>query len=54
MNDFVTLIQQVGFPIAVALYLLIRYDNRLGELTKIMSGIATNMELIRDHIQKED
>jgi len=54
VNDLVTLIQQVGFPIAVALYLLIRYDNRLGDLTKIMVQMATNMEIIKDHIQKEE
>ncbi len=38
------LVQQLGFPITVALYLLIRYDRRLGEQTAVLSKINTALE----------
>ena len=33
MNELLTLIGNVGFPIAVSVYLLIRVENKLSELT---------------------
>jgi hypothetical protein len=34
MSDFVTLVTNVGFPIAVATYLLIRFESKIDGLTQ--------------------
>lgn len=39
MDEFLNLIANVGFPIAVAAYLLIRVENKLGELTRAISDL---------------
>jgi len=39
MDDIVKLIQQVGFPIAVAIFLLWRYDQRMGDMVKGLNEI---------------
>jgi hypothetical protein len=39
MEEFLTLIANVGFPIAVAAYLLIRFEAKLGELTYAISEL---------------
>ena len=43
MKEWISIIQNVGFPIAVALYLLFRYDKRLGELSDIMNKVNENL-----------
>lgn len=39
MEDFLNLIANVGFPIAVAAYLLIRVENKLGDLARAISEL---------------
>jgi hypothetical protein len=39
MEEFLNLIANVGFPIAVAIYLLIRFEAKLGELTYAISEL---------------
>jgi hypothetical protein len=39
MEEFLSLIANVGFPIAVAAYLLIRFEAKLGELTRAISEL---------------
>ena len=42
--DWAQLISQVGFPIAVAAWLLIRLDDRLGAFEKTAVSIAQRLE----------
>ena len=37
LDDLLNLIANVGFPIAVAAYLLIRIENKLGDLTRAIA-----------------
>jgi len=39
MDDLLNLIANVGFPIAVAAYLLIRIENKLSDLTRAISEL---------------
>lgn len=39
MNELLTLIGNVGFPMAVAAYLLIRIENRLTDLTCVINDL---------------
>lgn len=41
MSDMVTLITNVGFPIAVATYLLIRFETKIDGLTKAITDLST-------------
>jgi len=47
MSDLTTLIQQVGFPIAVAIFLLWRYERRLKEMTNVLSEVNTTLTTIK-------
>ena len=40
MGEIVTLITNVGFPIAVATYLLIRFETKIDGLTKAISDLS--------------
>ena len=42
--DWAQLISQVGFPIAVAAWLLVRLDDRLGAFEKTAVAIAQRLE----------
>ena len=46
MKEWIVLIQNVGFPIAVALYLLFRYDKRLGQLSEVLKHINEKMAIL--------
>jgi len=37
--DIVTLISNVGFPIAIAVYLLLRFESQLKNLTDAVNGL---------------
>lgn len=41
MGEMVTLITNVGFPIAVATYLLIRFETKIDGLTKAITELST-------------
>ncbi|AOR24993.1 YvrJ family protein [Clostridium taeniosporum] len=47
MEDMVMLITNVGFPIAVASYLLIRFEAKIDALTISINGL-TNVVLNKD------
>jgi len=40
MSDMVTLITNVGFPIAVATYLLIRFESKIDGLTLAITDLS--------------
>jgi hypothetical protein len=40
MGDFVTLVTNVGFPIAVATYLLIRFESKIDGLTQSIDQLT--------------
>ena len=44
-------IKQVGFPIAVAIYLLYRYDNRLRDMTVVLTEIAKTLSEIKGKLE---
>ena len=41
MGEMVTLVTNVGFPIAVATYLLIRFETKIDGLTKAITDLST-------------
>ncbi|KRU25939.1 hypothetical protein VT91_12010 [Clostridium sporogenes] len=41
MDQFITLIANVGFPIAISAYLLIRIEAKLDKLTASISQLST-------------
>ena len=46
IKPFSDFIQQVGFPIAVALWLLMRTDKRLDKIADLIGQIAITMKAI--------
>ena len=40
MGEMVTLITNVGFPIAIATYLLIRFETKIDGLTKAITDLS--------------
>jgi len=51
MTQLVELIKQVGFPIVVALILLLRYDQRFKEMNKVLTEINTNLTKMNEHLE---
>lgn len=53
MEDvLVNLISNVGFPIAVAVFLILKVDEKLQKLNETLSGINTNLALILSKLGK--
>ncbi|WP_082023930.1 YvrJ family protein [Clostridium polynesiense] len=48
MDHIVNLIGNVGFPIAVSLYLLVRVEQKLEVLTLTISNLAQIMNLLHE------
>ncbi len=46
MSEFLEVIGNVGFPIAVSVYLLIRVENKLGELTAAIGELREAIILL--------
>ncbi len=44
MEQIYSVIANVGFPIAISMYLLIRIENRLGELTKSIHELNASIQ----------
>ncbi|MEE6131652.1 YvrJ family protein [Priestia flexa] len=44
IESWLNVIANVGFPIAVAFYLLIRFEKKIDDLTKTINHIATIIE----------
>lgn len=48
-EDFITLIKEVGFPIAVASFVLFRMNGKLDRLTKAIENLTRLMERDREN-----
>jgi hypothetical protein len=46
-GDIQTLVANVGFPIAISMYLLIRIEGKLGELTESINELSNNIIKIK-------
>ncbi len=44
MEDLITQIANVGFPIAVSCYLLIRIESKMSELTKSINDLSSSIK----------
>ncbi|WCK55906.1 YvrJ family protein [Aneurinibacillus sp. Ricciae_BoGa-3] len=47
MNDWISIISNVGFPVAITLYLLIRIEAKLEMLTRSIGDLAATIKLIK-------
>lgn len=47
MDTVVNLIGNVGFPIAVSIYLLVRIEGKLETLTASINGLSSAIELLK-------
>lgn len=52
--DLVQLISQVGFPIAVAAFLLIRFDTTIKENTKATVSLSQALRVLATKLKVED
>lgn len=46
MSEFLDMIGNIGFPMAVSIYLLIRVENKLGELTAAITELREAVILL--------
>ena len=46
MEELVTQIANVGFPIAVSAYLLVRLENKMTELTKSINDLCNTIKYL--------
>ena len=53
VDIIIKLIQQVGFPIAVTVYLLIVYDKRLREIKSCLTKILVALEGLKNAVGEE-
>jgi|TARA_Y100000310_G_scaffold157582_1_gene156974 hypothetical protein len=44
MNDWITIVSNLGFPIVIALYILIRLENTLKENTKVIQNLILHID----------
>ncbi|MBD7913901.1 YvrJ family protein [Clostridium sp. Sa3CUN1] len=47
MNELVDLISNIGFPIAISLYLLIRIEGKLENLTNSINNLSQTINTIK-------
>lgn len=52
MEEFIKVISNVGFPIAVAVYLLIRSEKRMEVLTESITNLTTAVDKLNKEITK--
>ncbi|BDR73141.1 MULTISPECIES: YvrJ family protein [Clostridium] len=52
-DEIIMLISNVGFPVAVTTYLLVRLDQRLEELTKAFMVLTKVIETASEHQKSE-
>jgi len=45
-QPYIQIIQQVGFPIFVCVWLLSRTDKKIEKMTEVLQKVASNLELI--------
>ncbi|QSX24049.1 YvrJ family protein (plasmid) [Priestia megaterium] len=48
MDQWLNLIGNLGFPIVVAFYLLLRFEKKIDHLTEAINRIASNIEKEQD------
>lgn len=53
-DEIVMLISNVGFPMAVSSYLLVRLDKRLEDLTKAFINLTRVIEYALEHQEREE
>lgn len=53
MNDIFSMVADLGFPIAVAFYLLIRIEGKLGELTIAITELREAIITLPNHLSRE-
>ncbi len=54
MEDMINLIANVGFPIAVTLYLLVRGEQRLEALTKSITELSHNINTLCEKVNNSN
>ena len=47
MNELIDLISNIGFPIAVSIYLLVRVENKLENLTNSINNLSQTINSIK-------
>ncbi len=47
MNELIDLIANIGFPIAVSIYLLVRVENKLENLTNSINNLSQTINSIK-------
>jgi len=53
MTDLVTILTNFGFPIALSVYLLLRFEKTLADLTKINTELVNKNTLLVGQVQEQ-
>jgi hypothetical protein len=48
MNDWIAIISNVGFPVTITLYLLVRIEAKLEMLTRSIGDLSATIKLIKE------
>jgi len=54
MDELVKIVKDIGFPMAVTIYLLVRYDFQMGEIRKGLNKMCVSMEGLKKAVDKDD
>lgn len=52
-ENVVSAIQSVGFPVAVAIYLLWKYDKRLLEINEAMRSMSQSLQTLIKEVERK-
>lgn len=52
-ENVVSAIQSVGFPVAVAIYLLWKYDKRLLEINEAMRSMSQSLQALIKEVERK-
>ena len=47
MTDWAQLVRELGFPVAITIYLLVRFDRLLGDLRDAVRDLVTELRAAR-------
>lgn len=53
MDDILTAISTVGFPIASAAYLLLRMEAKLDKLSEVITGLNVQVQMLRNDLNQD-
>lgn len=53
LKDFLTVIGNVGFPIAVASYLLIRTNGKMDKLKDAIHELSESIKVLKEELRRE-